>query len=73
VDEKVGFRSVYSTFDKGVIALIKSLLGSNGIVHYIDNENAASLVAGQVSGYMTVMVAKNQVDLAKELLKEIQG
>ena len=71
VDEEVGFESVYTTFDQGRSALIKSLFGSEGISYYVSNENAASVAAGGVSGMMTFMVAKNQVDLAKDLLKEI--
>jgi hypothetical protein len=72
MDEKTDFESVYSTFDRGSVALIKSLLESNGINYYIDNEHAAGLAAGQVSGMMNVMVVKNQVDLAEELLKDIK-
>jgi len=73
MDNEIEFKPIYTTFDKGIIALIKSLLGSNNINYYIDNENAASLVAGNVSGFMTVMVVGEQADLAKELLKEIIG
>ena len=73
MDEKIEFKPIYTTFDKGTIASIKSLLDTTNIIYYVDNEHAASLVAGEVSGFMTVMVTSNQADLAKELLKEVKG
>lgn len=71
MDEEVGFESVYTTFDQGRLALVKSLFDSEGIFYYVTNENAASVAFGSVSGTMTFMVKKDQVDLAKDLLKEI--
>ena len=65
MDKKIGFEAIYSTFDNGTIALIKSLLNSNNINYYIDNENASK----NKYPVMTVMIAKNQVGLAKKLLK----
>ena len=72
MEQEVAFEPVYSTFDRGTIALIKSLLESRDIGYYIDNEHAAGLAAGQVSGMMNVMVVKKQIDLANELLKDIK-
>lgn len=69
--EKVGFESVYTTFDQGRLALIKSLFESENISYYVVNENAASIGVGGVTGSMTFMVAEDQIDLAKDLLKEI--
>lgn len=71
MEQKTGFESVYSTSDKGTVAFIKSLLGSNSIKYYVDNEHAASLAFGSTSGIMTVMVAGDQAESAKELLKDI--
>jgi len=73
LDEEIKFQSVYTTFDRGTIAIIKSLLEANSIDYYVDNEHAASLAAWQVSPLMNVMVPEDQADLAKELLKEIKG
>lgn len=72
MDEKIDFEPIFATFDKGIVALIKSLLDAEKISYYVDNENAASLAMGSVTGVMTIMVAKNQVDTAKELLREIK-
>jgi hypothetical protein len=36
-----------------------------------DNENAASLAMGSVTGVMTIMVAKEQVEKAKEILQKV--
>lgn len=72
MDEEVKFKSVYSTWKRSDVAFIKSLLDDNSVVYYIDNEYAAGLAGGGgVSGVMNVMVAENQLDLAKELLKDI--
>jgi hypothetical protein len=73
VDKNSGFEEVYVTFSKSTIAFIKSLLDGNSIRYFVDNEHAAGLATGDVSGAMTVMVLKEQVDLAKELLKDIEG
>ncbi len=69
--EKSGFEPVFTTFNKGIMALIKSLLDAEEISYYIDNENAAISSMGAVGGAMTVMVAKDQVEEAKEILKEV--
>ncbi|HOX54433.1 MAG: DUF2007 domain-containing protein [Candidatus Omnitrophica bacterium] len=71
MDEKVAFEAVYTTFNQGRLALIKSLFDSEGIFYYVANEDAASAAFGAVNGTMTFMVAKDQVDLAKDLLKEL--
>ena len=73
MDKEVKFESVYSTTDKGTVAFVKSLLESNSIKYYVDNEHAASLAFGDVSGVMTFMVAQDQAELAKDLLKEINS
>lgn len=73
MDEEVKFRPVYQTFNKGTIAFIKSLLENNEIIYYVDNEHAAGVATGDVSGMMTVMVANEQVKIVEELLKEVQG
>lgn len=67
------FEEVYVTFSKSTIAFIKSLLDGNSIRYYVDNEHAAGLATGDVSGAMTVMVQKDQADSAKELLKDINA
>ena len=72
MDEKVTFKPVYSTYDQGAVALIKSLLESHKINYYVDNENLAALGYGRATGLMTFMVATAQVDVAKELLKDIK-
>jgi hypothetical protein len=69
MDEEVKFKPVYYSNDHGAIALIKSLLDTNNIVYYVDNENAAALASCGVSPLMTVMVSENQVSLVEELLK----
>lgn len=66
------FEPVFATFDKGTVALIKSLFDSEQIYYYVDNENAASLAMGSVTGVMTFMVAGNQAETAKELLQKIK-
>ncbi len=72
MDEKIDFEPVFTTFDKGAVALVKSLFESEKISYYVDNENAASLAMGSVTGVMTFMVVKDQVEKARDLLSEIK-
>ncbi len=72
MDAQRDFEPVFTTFDKGAVALVKSLFDSEKIFYYVDNENAASLAMGSVTGVMTFMVAKEQVEKAKEVLEKVK-
>ncbi len=65
------FVSVYITASQSELAFIKSLLDANKIIYYIDNENAATI--GDSVPYVDIMVSKEGVILAKELLKNFTG
>ena len=71
MDEKVDFQPVYTTFAAGKVAFIKSLFDSHSVNYYVDNVISAAIGFGNLTGEMTFMVAKDQVNLAKELLKKI--
>lgn len=62
---------IYKTFMKSEIAFIKSLLIDADIPFFIDNENAAGIAVGQVTGFMSVMVPESEEERAKEILKEV--
>ena len=62
------YEAVYSTFNPLVIAFIKSLLTSEQIDFYVENENAASLRLAQA----TVVVAKDQAKQVIDLLKDVE-
>ena len=61
--------AVYSTLNPMVIAFVKSLLTSQEIGFYVDNENASRLID---LGPATVMVAKDQAKQAIDLLKDVE-
>ena len=65
------FIKVYSTPKQGEIAIIKSILDSQGISYYIKGENFGILY-GAASGLssMDVMIKEDYSEDAKELLKE---
>ncbi len=69
-EKKVKFLAVFDSFYPGEIAFVKSLLNSEGIYYYIDNENAA-LIAN-ANPRMTVMVPEDQSSTAIELLKDVR-
>ena len=65
------FIKVYSTPKQGEIAIIKSILDSQGISYYIKGENFGILY-GAANGLssMDVMVRDDHSEEARELLKE---
>ena len=65
------FIKIYSTPNHGEIAIIKSILDSQGISYYIKGENFGTLY-GAASGLssMDVMIIEDYSEDAKELLKE---
>ncbi len=65
------FIKVYSTPKQGEIAIIKSILDSQGISYYIKGENFGILY-GAANGLssMDVMIREDYSEDAKELLKE---
>lgn len=68
--EKVKFIPVLITFSPSKIAFVKSLLNSNKVSYYIDNENASRMA--DISLQMTVMVIEEQSKFAEELLKNVE-
>jgi len=65
------FVEIYSTPNQGEIAIIKSILDSQGISYYIKGENFGILY-GPANGLssMGVMVRDERLEEAKGLLKE---
>lgn len=72
MDEKVEFLPAYTTSNHGIVALVKSLFEAADISYYVDNEHAASVAFGKVTGGMTFMVSREHIDTAKELLEELK-
>ncbi|MFH0913200.1 MAG: DUF2007 domain-containing protein [Candidatus Omnitrophota bacterium] len=65
------FVKIYSTPNQGEIAIIKSILDSQGIPYYIKGENFGTLY-GPANGLssMDVMIRDERLEEAGELLKE---
>ena len=59
---------VYSTYNPGDIAFIKSVLDSEDIHYYFQGENANMLVAA--GAYARLLVQDDQAQRVKEILQE---
>jgi hypothetical protein len=78
--EFMKFVTVYETGDPAFIAFAKSILQSEGIKYYIKGEGLQDLFAGgrlgtgfnPVIGTVKIQVDENDVEKAKELLKQIE-
>jgi hypothetical protein len=69
--DQSSYIKIYSTPKQGEIAIIKSILDSQGIPYYIKGENFGILY-GAANGLssMDVMIREDYSEDAKELLKE---
>ena len=78
--EFMKFVTVYETGDPAFIAFAKSILQSEGLKYYIKGEGLQDLFAGgrlgtgfnPVIGTVKIQVDENDVEKAKELLKQIE-
>jgi len=69
---KVGYVElveVYSTYQQGDIAFIKSVLDGEGITYIFEGESSIMLVAG--GAYARLLVKVEEADRARELLREL--
>ncbi len=70
--EYVELVEIYSTFNPADIAFIKSILNDAGIKYFFKGENSLSLVWPQTREPAKLMVKKEQVGEALELLKDFK-
>ena len=61
---------VFSTYNPGDIAFIKSVLDGEAIHYYFQGENTNMLVA--TGAYARLLVQEDQVDRAREILQELE-
>lgn len=64
----VDFVEVYSTYQQGDIAFIKSILDEEGITYFFQGESSVMLVAG--GAYARLLVKAEEANRARELLQE---
>lgn len=64
----VDFVEVYSTYQQGDIAFIKSVLDEEGITYFFQGESSVMLVAG--GAYARLLVKAEEANRARELLQE---
>jgi hypothetical protein len=67
--EYADFVFVLATFSQGDVALIKSIFDKENIAYYIENEFGGTFIGGLP---MRINVRKEDVEVAKELLKDIK-
>ena len=68
--EFIDYKAVLSTFRPGDIAIIKSILDGEGITYFFQGENFTYLDPLVVPARL--MVKKDQVEKAKEILKDFK-
>lgn len=68
MEEFIDFEYILSSINPGEIALIKSVLESEGLTYYIKGDN---LLYVPLTEPARVMVRKDQVQQAKDLLKDL--
>ena len=72
IDKKLEFINydlLLSTYNIADIAIIKSVLNSEGIIHFVQGETSINLTGG---GASRVLVKKEQLVTARELLKDLR-
>ena len=67
------FKEIYKTFNPADIAFIRSLLESNDVVYYVNNENSSMVGGITFAEPMRIMVESEQFESAQELLKDFKG
>ncbi len=61
---------VFSTYNPGDIAVIKSILDGEGIHYYFQGENTNLMVGG--GAYARLLVKSDQVERVKDILQELR-
>lgn len=61
---------VFSTYNPGDIAVIKSVLDGESIHYYFQGENTNMLIGA--GAYARLLVAEDQVDRVRDILKEME-
>jgi hypothetical protein len=63
------FVEVFSTYQQGDIAFIKSVLEGEGITYFFQGENSIMLIAA--GAYARLLVKANEANRAKEILRDL--
>jgi len=63
------FVEVFSTYSQGDIAFLKSVLDGEGITYFFQGESSIMIIAA--GAYARLMVAADEADRARELLREL--
>lgn len=61
---------VFSTYNPGDIALIKSVLEGEGIPYFFSGENVSLMIAA--GAYARLLVPEDQVEHVRDILKEME-
>ena len=69
-DAFIDYELVVETQSAGDLAIIKSILDSEGIIYFVQGEHVAQFIYHSVP--MRVMVKKEKAEIARELLKDVK-
>jgi hypothetical protein len=63
------FVEVFSTYQQGDIAFIKSVLDGEGVTYFFQGENSIMLIAA--GAYARLLVKADEADRAKDILRDL--
>ena len=66
------YKKVLETFNPGDIAIIKSILDSEGITYFFQGENFTHIGYGTFVAPARLMVKEDEVERAKEIIKKLK-
>jgi hypothetical protein len=69
-DEFINYEPILETQSAGDLAIIRSILDSEGITYFIQNEHVAQYIYHSVP--MRIMVNAEEAEKARELLKDVK-
>jgi hypothetical protein len=68
--EFIDYKEVFITSDFSKMTVIESILDAEGIIYFVQEENFAYMGYGAVVTPLRLMVKKDEVEKAKEVLKD---
>ncbi len=71
--EFIDYKEVLVTSDFSKMAVIKSILGAEGIIYFVQGENFAHVGYGAIATPLRLMVKKDEVEEVKEILKGLES
>ncbi|HDQ03958.1 MAG TPA: hypothetical protein ENN23_05220 [Deltaproteobacteria bacterium] len=66
----IEFVEVYSTYNQGEVAFIKSVMEGEGVTYYFQGDNPSMLIAA--GAYARLLVKADEAQRAREILQDLE-